>query len=256
METKICTVCRRELPATLEYYYSCPVVKCGLTSRCIACSKQYTKDHAEQSKKWREDNREIIKQKKHDNYMKNIERIKKHHKDYYDKHKKENIERGKLWKKNNPDKVREMSHERYEKVKEHHKILTRRWKQEHKEERNVSWQERRAKKLSLEYTLDSKQWEQIKSYFNNKCCYCGKEAKLTQDHFIPLSKDGEYTHNNIVPCCLSCNSSKNEKDFFEWYPIYRHYSKRREQKLLKFLGYKDGIQQIELVETKLYCITN
>jgi hypothetical protein len=256
MDTKVCTVCQKSLPATLEYFYPCPVVKCGLTSRCIACSKQYTKDHYEESKKWREENKELLKQKKHEYYEKTKDKHKQQGKEW----RRNNIERvrelSNLWKKNNPDKMRVISHNRYEKVKEHHKVITRQWKQAHKEERNIAWQARRAKKLQLDNTLTTEQWEQIKSYFNNKCCYCGKEAKLTQDHFIPLSKDGEYTHNNIVPCCLSCNSSKNEKDFFEWYPIYRHYSKRREQKLLKFLGYKDGIQQIELVETKLYCITN
>lgn len=83
-------------------------------------------------------------------------------------------------------------------------------------------------KLSKEYT--SKQlwttttyrgWEnsaqQIKKYFNNRCAYCGKELPLQQDHFIALSKGGEYSKNNIVPSCQSCNGSKGAKEFETWY---------------------------------------
>lgn len=253
METKICTVCRCVLPASLEYFYYNPKGKIGLTSRCKSCSKEYDRNHKEDAKKWREENHDLLKTKKHLYYLKTIEHHKELGKKYYQEHKERSYEVSKQWKKNNPDKLREISRKRYEKVKDHHKIITRRWKQEHKEERNVAWQARRAKKLSLEYTLLPEQWERIKTYFDNKCCYCGKELKLTQDHFVPLLNNGEYTHNNIVPCCLSCNSSKNEKNFFEWYPTYKYYSKTREKKLLKFLGYKDGIQQLELVETKMYC---
>jgi hypothetical protein len=252
METRTCTVCHCELPANLEYFYSCPVVRSGLSSRCKSCSKQYDIDHKEQAQKWREENREIIREKKHANYLKNKERINQKNYEYYLTHKQQLAKAGVMWKKNNPEKMRVISHRRYERVKDHHKILTRQWKQTHKEERNIAWQARRAKKLSLDYTLLPEQWEQIKTYFDNKCCYCGKKLKLTQDHFVPLLNNGEYTHNNIVPCCLSCNSSKNEKNFFDWYPKYEYYSKTRERKILKFLGYKDGVQQLELVDCKLY----
>lgn len=107
-------------------------------------------------------------------------------------------------------------------------------------------QKRIAKKRSLPFALVTKQWEQIKLYFNNTCCYCDKPLSLAQEHFIPLNKGGEYTTNNIIPSCLSCNSSKNDKDFFTWYPKYEHYSKKREKKILEFLNYKNGIQQLAL----------
>jgi 5-methylcytosine-specific restriction endonuclease McrA len=122
----------------------------------------------------------------------------------------------------------------------------KKWCINHPKYHNMVWQKRRAKKLSLPYTLTSKQWQQIKEYFNNKCAYCGKELPLSKEHFIPLSKGGEYTINNIIPVCLSCNSSKQDKDFFKWYPAQSFYSKAREKRILKYLGYKNDKQQLKI----------
>lgn len=46
------------------------------------------------------------------------------------------------------------------------------------------------------------------------CQYCGKRLKhseLTIDHVIPKSKGGNNTFENLVTCCKSCNSIKNNK---------------------------------------------
>ena len=111
---------------------------------------------------------------------------------------------------------------------------------------STSRQKRRSLKIKLETSFTNNQWEKCKKYFNNKCAYCGKEKELTQDHFVPLSKHGEYTKNNIVPACKSCNSRKHNKNFFEWYPRQEFYTKQRELKILQYLNYdpKTKIQQL------------
>jgi 5-methylcytosine-specific restriction endonuclease McrA len=108
---------------------------------------------------------------------------------------------------------------------------------------------RRAKEKNLDSNLTIEQWIIIKSYFNNECSYCGAKLKLTQDHFIALNNGGEYTTNNIIPACSKCNSSKQDKDFFEWYPKQSYYSKEREQKILEYLNYniKNKVQQLALI---------
>ena len=55
------------------------------------------------------------------------------------------------------------------------------------------------------------EWEELKNKHNNKCAICGKEAKLTKDHIIPLSKGGSNYISNIQPLCRNCNSKKNNK---------------------------------------------
>lgn len=109
-------------------------------------------------------------------------------------------------------------------------------------------QKYRSKRKELLATLTTEQWEDIKNTFDNRCCYCGKERPLAQEHFVAQSKGGEYTLDNIVPSCKSCNSSKGDKDFFEWYPTYKYYSKKREKFILDFLGYKNSsMQQLKVI---------
>lgn len=61
-------------------------------------------------------------------------------------------------------------------------------------------------------------WLHVLSDFNNRCAYCGQEKKLSQDHFVPVTKGGGYTKNNIVPSCHSCNSKKSDSLPWEWLP--------------------------------------
>jgi 5-methylcytosine-specific restriction endonuclease McrA len=103
-----------------------------------------------------------------------------------------------------------------------------------------------ARKRDLPSTLTMEQWDTIKYAFDNKCCYCGQEKPLEQEHFIPLSKGGEYAHNNIVPACRSCNARKFNTPFEIWFPKQEFYSKKREQRILKFLNYKSDTQQLSL----------
>lgn len=47
-----------------------------------------------------------------------------------------------------------------------------------------------------------------------KCMYCGKEVsrnKFTFDHVIPKSRGGKTNWQNIVACCLKCNSKKDNR---------------------------------------------
>lgn len=58
----------------------------------------------------------------------------------------------------------------------------------------------------------------VKNYFLGHCAYCGKKLKegFHHDHFIPFSKGGAYTPDNIVPACPSCNYSKHNRDPYSW----------------------------------------
>ncbi|KKL46533.1 hypothetical protein LCGC14_2344640 [marine sediment metagenome] len=74
----------------------------------------------------------------------------------------------------------------------------------------ISHPKRRARKKGAiinDFSLD--QWTEILEEFNYRCSYCGKgNVSLTQDHVLPLSKEGNHTFDNIVPACKSCNSRK------------------------------------------------
>ena len=43
------------------------------------------------------------------------------------------------------------------------------------------------------------------------CHYCHRKVpvkELTMDHIIPLSRGGQSTKGNLVPCCKECNTAK------------------------------------------------
>lgn len=101
----------------------------------------------------------------------------------------------------------------------------------------ITEQRRREKSKNVISDFSSFDWKQCKHYFNNECAYCGRKLKnLTQDHFIPLSKGGNYTKNNIIPACRNCNSQKHNKNFSTWYKEQKFYSKKRENKIIKYLS--------------------
>lgn len=50
-----------------------------------------------------------------------------------------------------------------------------------------------------------------------ECAYCGATSGLSWDHLIPRNKGGPDTISNHVPACVSCNSSKGDRDVVEWF---------------------------------------
>jgi 5-methylcytosine-specific restriction endonuclease McrA len=236
---KKCTKCGVEYPATSEYFYRQGSNKGGLKGSCKEC---YLSE------------KRLYKKA-------NAEKIAAANKIY----RKANFEKrfiaNKIWKKENQDKIIAYSKKYYDADPDRYRaksvayrkanleMVTAKqsaYRKAHPEVRIQPEQRRKARKRKLAATLTREQWVSIKKHFDNRCAYCGKEKALTQEHFIPLVDGGEYTHNNILPACRSCNCSKNNKDFFSWYPNHKHYDKHRERKILKFLNYQNGTQQITL----------
>lgn len=220
MKTKICSVCGKELPATKEHFYKDKRGKFGFYAKCKECHCKKTKNY----------------------YQRNEEFYKK----YRDEHKEDMLKYNKEYRKKYKEKLNARKREYYQNNKHIYRRLSRKYSKENKDLININNQKRRAKKRKLPSNLSKNKWDKIKLHFNNKCAYCGQEKNLHQEHFIALSKGGEFTHNNIIPACKSCNCSKGNKDFFEWYPKQNTYSKKREKKILKFLNYDNGIQQLKL----------
>lgn len=58
--------------------------------------------------------------------------------------------------------------------------------------------------------------EMILNEFGGLCAYCATNPATTWDHVVPVSKNGRTVPWNIVPACVSCNSSKNNKNVESW----------------------------------------
>jgi len=255
MGTKICSKCKREL--TIDNFAK-GNGKDGFSYWCKICTRQSNQEY---NRQYRQDNKVTIaeygKQYKRDNKEVVAEQMKQWHFD----NKVAVAKRNKQWRQDNKEIIAEKTKQYQQDIKEHLTKYRKQYRQEHleicvkygkqyrqdnKEEFRMHKQRRRARERLLPHTLTVLQWESIKEHFNNKCVYCGQTEKLTIEHFVPVSKFGELTINNIIPVCSSCNSSKGNRLFSVWYPMQPYYNKKREQKILKFLNCKDGNQQLTL----------
>lgn len=100
----------------------------------------------------------------------------------------------------------------------------------------------RAKKRGLPATLTAEDKLRAIEYFGGCCPVCGRPFKdlfgthtVSFDHWwIPLSRNGGYTSDNVIPLCFGvdgCNNSKNDSDPVDW--LNRRYGKRKAKQILK-----------------------
>lgn len=55
----------------------------------------------------------------------------------------------------------------------------------------------------------------VAELFGYSCAYCGGPQQ-SWDHVIPVVRGGRSEAGNIVPACVSCNSSKGSRDVYVW----------------------------------------
>jgi 5-methylcytosine-specific restriction endonuclease McrA len=68
----------------------------------------------------------------------------------------------------------------------------------------------------VEHDLTAEQWEALQEAWAG-CAYCGAtDRALQRDCVLALSRGGRYTLDNIVPACLSCNTSKCNSEVTGW----------------------------------------
>ena len=252
---KTCTKCGVEKEATNEFFTKGKGYTDGFQGICKVCRKEYAKQYHKansdkgnaRTKAWavaNPDKRKVLRKAWRE---KNIDKDRAITKAWAVANPDKERARTKAWQKANPDKVSTKSKKWREANPDKARDATKAWVIANPEKRRRYNQQYKARKRNLPSTLTLKQWEEAKQHFNNRCAYCGKELPLAQDHYIALSKGGEYTHNNIIPACKSCNSSKSANNPFVWYPKQPFYSKKRENAIFNYLGYENNIQQTALV---------
>lgn len=70
--------------------------------------------------------------------------------------------------------------------------------------------QRRLRRRGAAGTHSVSEWSVLKLRYGNRCAYCGRHPdRLTKDHRLPICRGGSNDIGNILPCCGSCNSSKN-----------------------------------------------
>lgn len=190
-----CTQCQEWKPETTEYYYMHNKSKPekGFQPECKKCA-------IKRASKNRIDNIEIRKAYDKQRYL------------------------------NDPNYFYTMNKKDFEERSDFYKNFMTAWRRDNLDKVNqYSLNHRQHKK----HNITNEQWIACKEYFKdedgNYCCaYCGLRI---QDHnrmyagkiqYIDLHKehiddDGSNELDNCIPSCQSCNSSKREYEFEEWY---------------------------------------
>ncbi len=78
-----------------------------------------------------------------------------------------------------------------------------------KEEDRVKAQLRRARQQGVPATLTIAEWILILDHFAWRCAYCCAKPYQIMEHIISVTKGGETSASNVVPCCIRCNRLKD-----------------------------------------------
>jgi len=147
-------------------------------------------------------------------------------------------ELNKKWKDQNQEKSKQISRNWKANNKERKKEVDKKWTQDNPEKVRERDRRRRARKYNAVQnaiiTVTHEDIELLKQAFSQSCVYCGSKEKLTIDHVIPLAKGGTHELKNLLPCCRSCNSSKNCSPVQSWYQSKPFFSEQRWEAIVKF----------------------
>lgn len=194
--TKICSRCKQE--KQLSEYSSDKRLKDGKKSYCIDCNKLRLKE-------WRSKNKEHVKAYTKNNsnkikeyYLANKEKIDSYRQKYFKDNAIEIKKKKAQYYYNNYEKLYSIRRT------EHRKILSRNVCNKRRSKINCS----AISKFEIKKIIDS--------YKNCYWCNCELNGKYHIDHYIPLSKGGEHSIENIVISCPKCNLSKNAKNPYEY----------------------------------------
>jgi hypothetical protein len=61
----------------------------------------------------------------------------------------------------------------------------------------------------------------IRMKLPQECVYCGATDRLSVDHIVPSNRGGDDVGDNAIWACRRCNSSKSDRDLFEWWASTR-----------------------------------
>jgi 5-methylcytosine-specific restriction endonuclease McrA len=102
----------------------------------------------------------------------------------------------------------ERQHSWYEKNKDNVKLRTSQYKKDHPEQYQMYNNRRAARKKTA--IVEKFTHQDVINKYGDKCVYCGGNFDEI-DHYIPLSKGGSHTLDNVRPSCEHCNLTKSNK---------------------------------------------
>jgi len=235
--------------------------KDGLRSQCKECVREASRVYyAANSEKLNEKKRvyhaansEKLNEKKRVYHAANSDKEREKSRVYQAANSEKLNEKSRVYRAANPEKAREAVRvwraANPEKVRERERV----YRAANPEKVRVYSQRRRARKANLPNTLTTAEWQYAIDYFYGYCAVCGRPPKdlfktrrVNADHWIPLTKGGGTTADNIVPLCSGedgCNNSKHNAMPEVW--LAQQFGKRKARVILQRIN-----AYFELVKAK------
>lgn len=266
---KKCSKCGVSYPATSKWFGKRKESNDGLQAHCRSCTSKY-------NKQYRESHKAILAEKGRQYYLNNKELLLAGQKLYYNQNKSDTSKKSKTYRADNRTKILAYKKKYYNdhyakkaaigfKVCTHCKLTFEAtiecFGADKRESNGLTGKCRACRTLTnkkykhvrnskdrlLISTFSEEDWDECLIFFDHKDAYTGLPMKLiSQDHVTPLSKGGSYVRRNIVSCEKSINSSKNNSNMEDWFRKQSFYNKERLNKVYKWIGLKNNIQQLSL----------
>lgn len=109
---------------------------------------------------------------------------------------------------------REWFQKNKDRIRERQSRNIRRWQKANRHRVREASHRRNARKNALPFDWKCKDMQFALEWWSNKCGYCGTELNVENlhfDHFVPVSKSGPTTPDNMIPACCTCNLSKGAR---------------------------------------------
>lgn len=106
-----------------------------------------------------------------------------------------------------------------DKLREYHRVYKRQWlaKNKHRKAVYAHNRNKRSRINAGSLRVSPRDWRRLLNRYGYRCFYCGTcPETLHMDHVFPLSRGGRHAIGNLVPACVSCNSSKGSSFIIEW----------------------------------------
>lgn len=205
----------------------------GKKATCRECGK-------EQSKAWRQQNADRVKEYKDKYYQENRTSEIKRRLDYFYQHRDHELARKKKWHDANYEKRRFY----YAKNRENY---------------NLWAAKRRARKKSLQDDLTIEEFESLVEKFGG-CALTGKPEDVHLDHVIPIAiGHGGTTLKNVIPLNKELNHSKSDSNIFDWFELNKDRFNLSDRKFEILVDHLAQINELTVPEYRQYvadCFSN
>lgn len=190
--------------------------------------RRYYQEHKDDPER-KEKRRQYLKHYK----AKNQDRIKVYNREYrkanreqrnaynrqwFDEHPGYQAKHSRRWREKNPE-YREYNTIRYASNPDHWRQYHREWSKRKYAENpgkiRVRSHRRAARIRNLPNDFSAEDWQICLDYFGERCAVCGRPPgdgyTLAMDHWIPLTKGGGTTADNMIPLCQGVGGCNNHK---------------------------------------------